>query len=141
MLSRRAAALHAASTPVSPASARPTTRASGAASTSTFAGRSPPPIFGDPGKVKFVPLTAKERFTALQSGEVDLLSRNTTWTMSRDTSLGLQFVGVNYYDGQGFMVRKSLGSKAPRSSPAPASACRPAPPTSSTSPTTSDATS
>jgi general L-amino acid transport system substrate-binding protein len=54
-------------------------------------------------------LSAKERFTALQSGEVDVLSRTTTWTMSRDTSLGLQFVGVMYYDGQGFMVHKSLG--------------------------------
>jgi general L-amino acid transport system substrate-binding protein len=66
-------------------------------------------IFNDPTKVKFVPLSAKERFTALQSGEIDLLSRNTTWTMSRDTSLGLKFAGVTYYDGQGFMVRKSLG--------------------------------
>jgi general L-amino acid transport system substrate-binding protein len=66
-------------------------------------------VFGDATKVKFVPLNAKERFTALQSGEVDLLSRNTTWTMSRDTSLGLTFTGVMYYDGQGFMVRKSLG--------------------------------
>ena len=66
-------------------------------------------IFNDPSKVKFSPLSAKERFTALQSGEVDVLSRNTTWTMSRDTSLGLKFAGVMYYDGQGFMVRKSLG--------------------------------
>ncbi len=66
-------------------------------------------IFNDPSKVKYTPLSAKERFTALQSGEVDLLSRNTTWTMSRDTSLGLKFAGVMYYDGQGFMVRKSLG--------------------------------
>ena len=66
-------------------------------------------IFGSGEKVKFVPLNAKERFTALQSGEVDLLSRNTTWTMSRDTSLGLTFTGVMYYDGQGFMVRESLG--------------------------------
>ncbi|MSO66720.1 MAG: amino acid ABC transporter substrate-binding protein [Pseudolabrys sp.] len=65
-------------------------------------------IFGDANKVKFVPLSAKDRFTALQSGEVDLLARNTTWTSSRDTSLGLNFVGVNYYDGQGFMVRKTL---------------------------------
>jgi general L-amino acid transport system substrate-binding protein len=65
-------------------------------------------IFGDASKVKFSPLSAKERFTALQSGEVDLLSRNTTWTMSRDTSLGLKFAGVMYYDGQGFMVKKSL---------------------------------
>ena len=65
-------------------------------------------IFGDAKKVKFVPLSAKDRFTALQSGEVDLLARNTTWTSSRDTSLGLNFTGVNYYDGQGFMVRKAL---------------------------------
>src|ERR1700716_4086655 len=65
-------------------------------------------IFDDPTKVKFVPLTAKDRFTALQSGEVDLLARNTTWTSSRDTSLGLNFTGVNYYDGQGFIVRKAL---------------------------------
>ena len=61
-------------------------------------------IFGDPKKVKFTPLNAKERFTALQSGEIDLLVRNTTWTISRDTSLGLDFGGVNYYDGQGFMI-------------------------------------
>lgn len=66
-------------------------------------------IFGDPEKVKFIPLTAKERFTALQSGEVDVLSRNTTWTMTRDTALGLHFAGVTYYDGQGFMVHKKLG--------------------------------
>lgn len=66
-------------------------------------------IFNDPSKVKFVPLSSKDRFTALQSGEVDLLARNTTWTLSRDTSLGLNFAGVNYYDGQGFMVRKKLG--------------------------------
>jgi general L-amino acid transport system substrate-binding protein len=66
-------------------------------------------IFNDPAKVKFIPLSAKDRFTALQSGEVDVLVRNSTWTMSRDTSLGLLFTGVNYYDGQGFMVRKKLG--------------------------------
>ena len=66
-------------------------------------------IFNDPTKVKYTSLTAKDRFTALQSGEIDLLSRNTTWTMSRDTSLGLQFGVVTYYDGQGFLVRKSLG--------------------------------
>jgi len=65
-------------------------------------------IFNDPNKVKFVPLSAKDRFTALQSGEIDVLSRNTTWTASRDTSLGLNFTGVTYYDGQGFMVRKAL---------------------------------
>ncbi len=66
-------------------------------------------IFGDDKKVNFVPTNAKERFTALQSGEVDLLARNTTWTLSRDTDLGFDFIGVNYYDGQGFMVRKDLG--------------------------------
>lgn len=66
-------------------------------------------IFGAPDKIKFIPLTATERFTALQSGEIDVLSRNTTWTMSRDTALGLNFAGVTYYDGQGFMVRKNLG--------------------------------
>ena len=65
-------------------------------------------IFNDPNKVKFVPLSAKDRFTALQSGEIDVLSRNTTWTSSRDTSLGLNFTGVDYYDGQGFMVHKAL---------------------------------
>ncbi len=65
-------------------------------------------IFNDPTKVKFVPLSAKDRFTALQSGEVDVLVRNTTWTSSRDTSLGLNFAAVNYYDGQGFMVKKGL---------------------------------
>jgi general L-amino acid transport system substrate-binding protein len=64
-------------------------------------------IFNDPAKVKFVPLTAANRLTALQSGEVDVLSRNTTWTMSRDTQLGIDFAAVHYYDGQGFMVRKS----------------------------------
>ena len=63
-------------------------------------------VFGDASKVRYTPLTAQQRFTALQSGEVDVLSRNTTWTITRDTSLGLNFVGVNYYDGQGFMVRK-----------------------------------
>ena len=65
-------------------------------------------VLGDANKVKYVPLSAKDRFTALQSGDVDLLARNTTWTESRDTTLGLNFTGVNYYDGQGFMVRKSL---------------------------------
>ena len=64
---------------------------------------------GDSGKVKFFPLSAKERFTALTSGEIDILSRNTTWTLSRDADIGLTFVGVNFYDGQGFMVRKSSG--------------------------------
>jgi general L-amino acid transport system substrate-binding protein len=65
-------------------------------------------VFNDATKVRFSPLNATERFTALQSGEVDVLIRNSTWTMSRDTGLGLMFIGVNYYDGQGFMVRKDL---------------------------------
>ena len=69
-------------------------------------------VFGDAGKVKYVPLTAKERFTALQSGEIEVLNRNTTWTLGRDSSLGLSFAGVNYYDGQGFMVKASLGVKS-----------------------------
>ena len=68
-------------------------------------------VLGDPNKVKYVPTTAKERFTALQSGEIDVLIRNTTWTTARDSSLGLIFAGVNYYDGQGFMVKKTLGVK------------------------------
>ncbi|WP_342361643.1 amino acid ABC transporter substrate-binding protein [Terrarubrum flagellatum] len=66
-------------------------------------------IFNDPAKVKFVPLTSKDRFTALQAGEVDLLSRTSTWTMARDTALGITFAGVNYYDGQAFMIHKKLG--------------------------------
>ena len=65
-------------------------------------------IFDDPSKVKFVPLTAANRFSALQSGALDVLSRNTSWTMSRDTELGIVFAAVNFYDGQGFLVRKSL---------------------------------
>jgi general L-amino acid transport system substrate-binding protein len=65
-------------------------------------------IFNDPAKVKFLPLSAKDRFTALQAGEIDVLARNSTWTSSRDASLGITFTAVNYYDGQGFMVRKSL---------------------------------
>ncbi len=61
-------------------------------------------MLGDASKVKYVPLNAQQRFTALQSGEIDILSRNTTWTLTRDASLGMQFTGVTYYDGQGFMV-------------------------------------
>jgi general L-amino acid transport system substrate-binding protein len=61
-------------------------------------------LLGDANKVKWVPLSAQQRFTALQSGEIDILSRNTTWTLTRDASLGLNFTGVTYYDGQGFMV-------------------------------------
>jgi general L-amino acid transport system substrate-binding protein len=69
-------------------------------------------IFGDASKVRFVPTTAQNRFTALQSGEVDVLARNTTWTLSRDTSLGFDFTGTNFYDGQGFMVKASSGVKS-----------------------------
>ena len=69
-------------------------------------------VFGDSTKVRYTPLTAQQRFTALQSGEVDVLSRNTTWTITRDTSLGLNFVGVSFYDGQGFMVPKKLNVKS-----------------------------
>ncbi|MEN0108635.1 MAG: amino acid ABC transporter substrate-binding protein, partial [Pseudomonas sp.] len=66
-------------------------------------------VLGDASKVKYSPLTAKERFTAIQSGEVDMLSRNTTWTSSRDAGMGLVFTGVTYYDGIGFLVNKKLG--------------------------------
>jgi general L-amino acid transport system substrate-binding protein len=66
-------------------------------------------IFGDPKAVRFTPLSAQQRFTALQSGEIDILSRNTTWSLTRDTSLGLNFAPTTFYDGQGFMVPKSLG--------------------------------
>lgn len=69
-------------------------------------------VFGDSTKVRFTPLTAKERFTALQSGEIDVLSRNTTWTSSRDGGMGLIFAGVTYYDGQGFLVSNKLGVKS-----------------------------
>ena len=70
-------------------------------------------IFDDPEAVSFTPLTAKERFTALQSGEIDVLSRNTTWTATRDNSLGLDFTATTFYDGQGFMVAKELGIEGP----------------------------
>jgi general L-amino acid transport system substrate-binding protein len=69
-------------------------------------------IFNDPTKVRFVPTSSVNRFTTLQSGEVDVLSRNVTWTSSRDTSLGFNFGPVTYYDGQGFMVKKSSGAKS-----------------------------
>jgi len=70
-------------------------------------------VFGDAGKVRYTPLTAQQRFTALQSGEVDVLARNTTWTLSRD-ALAINFVGINYYDGQGFMVPKKANVKSAR---------------------------
>ncbi|HEY8577293.1 MAG TPA: amino acid ABC transporter substrate-binding protein [Devosia sp.] len=66
-------------------------------------------VFNDADKVRFTPLTSQERFAALSAGEIDILSRTTTWTMSRDTDLGISFIGTMYYDGQGFMVRKSDG--------------------------------
>ncbi|MCP4109832.1 MAG: amino acid ABC transporter substrate-binding protein [Desulfobacteraceae bacterium] len=69
-------------------------------------------VFGDPNKVKFVPLTSVQRFTALQSKEIDVLCRNATQTLSRDTALGLDFAQVNYYDGQGFLISKKLGVKS-----------------------------
>ena len=69
-------------------------------------------IFGDASKVRYVPTTAQNRFTALQSGEVDMLARNTTWTLSRDTSLGFDFAATTFYDGQGFMVKTSTGVKS-----------------------------
>lgn len=69
-------------------------------------------VFGDDTKVKYTPLTAKERFTALQSGEVDLLSRNTTRTSSRDAGMGMAFTGVTYYDGIGFLTHDKAGLKA-----------------------------
>lgn len=69
-------------------------------------------VFGDDSKVKYTPLTAKERFTALQSGEVDMLSRNTTWTSSRDAGMGMSFTGVTYYDGIGFLTHNKAGLKS-----------------------------
>src|SRR6202000_3370571 len=69
-------------------------------------------LFGDSEKVKYVPVSGQQRFTALQSGEVDMLSNNTTWTLTRDTALGLDFGAVTYYDGQGFLVNKKLGVKS-----------------------------
>ncbi|MBC6443022.1 MAG: amino acid ABC transporter substrate-binding protein [Rhodobacteraceae bacterium] len=71
-------------------------------------------VLGDPKAVKFTPTTTKSRFTALASGEVDMLSRNTTWTFSRDVDLKFTFAGINYYDGQGFMVPKELGVSSAR---------------------------
>jgi len=69
-------------------------------------------VFGDATKVKFTPLSAKDRFPALQSGEIDMLARNTTWSASRDSQLGFDFRAINYYDGQGFMAKKELGVKS-----------------------------
>src|SRR3546814_10981728 len=71
-------------------------------------------VLGDAAKLRFTPLSAKDRFTALQSGEVDILSRNTTWTLSRDAGLALDFPGILYYYGQGFLFPKRLGGASPR---------------------------
>jgi len=71
-------------------------------------------ILGDASKVRFVPASTQQRFTMLQSGEIDMLSRSTTWTMSREASLGLSFAGVNFYDGQGFMVKRASGVTSAR---------------------------
>src|SRR4029078_2114244 len=65
-------------------------------------------VLNDANKVKFVPLNSQQRFSSLQAGEIDILSRNTTWTLTRDGSLGIEFTGINYFDGQGFMVPKKL---------------------------------
>jgi general L-amino acid transport system substrate-binding protein len=85
-------------------------------------------IFGDPAKVSFMPLDAAARFAALQSNQIDVLSRNSTWTMSRESSLGLMFAGVAYYDGQGFLLRREPGSTPRCSLVARRFAPRPAPP-------------
>jgi general L-amino acid transport system substrate-binding protein len=83
-------------------------------------------LFNDANRVRYVPTTAQNRFTALQSGEVDMLARNTTWTLSRDTSLGFDFTGINFYDGQGFMVRRTPACARAPSWRAPPSASSPA---------------
>ena len=106
MPSSSAASSSAASTRACRASRPPTARATGPASTSTSARRSPPPCSATPTRSSACRSTRSQRFTALQSGEIDILSRNTTWTLTRDASLGLHFTGVTYYDGQGFMVPK-----------------------------------
>ncbi|MBV9420791.1 MAG: transporter substrate-binding domain-containing protein, partial [Alphaproteobacteria bacterium] len=69
-------------------------------------------IFNDPNKVRFVPVSFAERFTALQANQFEILSHNTTWTMDRDVAQGLEVIGVNFYDGQGFLVRKDSGVKS-----------------------------
>src|SRR5271166_2219581 len=93
-------------------------------------------IFEDPNKVKFLPINAKDRPTILAGGEIDVLIRNTTWTLSRQTG-GMFFTGVNFYDGQGFMVRKKLGIDSALKLEAPRSACSRARPPNSISPTIS----
>jgi general L-amino acid transport system substrate-binding protein len=97
-------------------------------------------VLGDVNKTKFVPTTTQNRFTALQSGEVDMLSRSTTWTLGREANLGLEFAWVNYYDGTGFLVKTAAGVKSPRNWTARPSACSPAAPPNSRSRTTSACT-
>ena len=92
-------------------------------------------VLGDPDKVRFIPLEAKDRFTALQTGEIDILAHNATWTSSRDASLGILFAGIYFYDGQGFHGASRVGRPMRRSLTAPRSASRRAPPRSSISPT------
>ena len=94
-------------------------------------------VLGDATKVKFVPLDSKERFTALQSGEIDILARNTTWTFSRDTDLGLDFVGSTTTTVRASWYARNWTSRAPSSCPAPRSACRRARRPRTTSPTIS----
>jgi len=86
----------------------PTSAANGRASTSTSAARLAAAVFNDPNKVQLVPLTADARFQALKDGKIDVLSRNSTWTMGREVGYGLAFVGVTYYDGQGFMAPRAM---------------------------------
>ena len=81
-------------------------------------------IFGDTSKVEYTPVNSSERFEKLNAGDYDLLARNTTWTFSRDVDLGLSFQGVNYYDGQGFMVPASLGVSSAQSWTAQRFVCR-----------------
>ena len=83
-------------------------------------------VFGDASKVSYVPLSAQQRLTALQSGEIDLLARITTWTLSRDTANGLDFAAINYYDGQAIMVKKELGVESATELDGPQFVCRPA---------------
>ena len=97
-------------------------------------------IFGDPNKVRLVPLSADARFQALKDGKIDVLSRNSTWTMGRETEYGLTFVGVTYYDGQGFLVPRALRVSSALELDGAKSACRAEPRRSTTSPTSSSRT-
>ena len=109
---KQAGTSSAASIPGSPGSASRTARARYSGFDIDICKAIAAAVLGDPEKVKYVPLTAQQRFTALQSGEIDILSRNTTVTLQRDAELGLNFAPVVFYDGQGFMVPKKLGVKS-----------------------------